>query len=392
MKIITIILLLISTNTYAQEQKQVDMSNMRQFNFGKCNGIDGNYIPNLSNSFYSAQTCQDAYLQYDVCDIEASAFEKAFEAGASIENGKIVKKDIFLKEYKGQCDSWLKVRTRGCKKFIKREATKCGGKGKYRTGTNFFNQTTDGYTGLIKTKDIVAYSESEYQIEQDKIAAEQERQRLAELEQQRLAAKQERQRLAKLKQERQEAKKRQQQIEAISSSESKSSGWDVFNTLLAVGSAYVDHKVAKSQQSDNSYTPPAKIYTSTSNNSYTPPAKTYTSTSRKKLWSSATKCISTRYQTSGKTTFGHKKWYYKNNCSRKVTVHWCETSNSGWHAKCNKNNPSAVNSTSIDDMNSGQESFTFIGVGFKSTGFAYWACYSDYHFDRKTGSCWKWNK
>lgn len=186
MKVLSLILLFISISTYAQEQKYVDMSNMRQFNFGKCNGIDGNYIPNLSRSFYTAETCQDAYLKYDVCGIEASVFKDAFEVGASIENGKIVKKDIFLKEYKGQCNSWLKVRTRGCRTFIKREATKCGGKGKYKTGTNFFNQEKDGYTGLIKTKDILSYSESEYQIEQDKIAAKQERQRLAKLEQQRI--------------------------------------------------------------------------------------------------------------------------------------------------------------------------------------------------------------
>lgn len=186
MKIINIILLLVAVNTYAQEQKYVDMSNMRQFNFGKCNGIDGSYIPNLSRSFYTAETCQDAYLEYDVCGIEASTFEKAFESGVSIENGKIVKKDIFLKEYKGQCDSWLKVRTRGCKTFIKREATKCGGRGKY-SKNNFFNPQAKTHTGLLKTKDILAYSKSEYKIEEDRIAAKQERQRLAKLEQQRIA-------------------------------------------------------------------------------------------------------------------------------------------------------------------------------------------------------------
>lgn len=50
--------------------------------------------------------------------------------------------------------------------------------------------------GLIKTKDILIYSQSEYQIEKDKIAAEQERQRLAKLEKQRQA---EAQRLANAK-------------------------------------------------------------------------------------------------------------------------------------------------------------------------------------------------
>ena len=171
MKILSI-LLFITINTYAQEQKYVDMSNMRQFSFGKCNGIDGNNIPNLSRSFYTAETCQNAYLQDDICNIEASTFKKAFEAGVSIEDGKIVKKDIFLKEYKGQCDSWLKVRTRGCKNFIKREATKCGGRGKY-SKNNFLNPSAKTHTGLLKTKDIIAYSESEYQIEKDKIKAQQ---------------------------------------------------------------------------------------------------------------------------------------------------------------------------------------------------------------------------
>ncbi len=151
MKILSIILLFITINTYAQEQKYVDMSNMRQFSFGKCNGIDGNNIPNLSRSFYTAETCQNAYLQDDICNIEASTFKKAFEAGVSIEDGKIVKKDIFLKEYKGQCDSWLKVRTRGCKNFIKREATKCGGRGKY-SKNNFLNSSAKTHTGLLKTK------------------------------------------------------------------------------------------------------------------------------------------------------------------------------------------------------------------------------------------------
>ena len=173
MKILSI-LLFITINTYAQEQKYVDMSNMRQFSFGKCNGIDGNNIPNLSRSFYTAETCQNAYLQDDICNIEASTFKKAFEAGVSIEDGKIVKKDIFLKEYKGQCDSWLKVRTRGCKNFIKREATKCGGRGKY-SKNNFLNPSAKTHTGLLKTKDIIAYSESEYQIEKDKIKAQQQR-------------------------------------------------------------------------------------------------------------------------------------------------------------------------------------------------------------------------
>ena len=173
MKILSI-LLFITINTYAQEQKYVDMSNMRQFSFGKCNGIDGNNIPNLSRSFYTAETCQNAYLQDDICNIEASTFKKAFEAGVSIESGKIVKKDIFLKEYKGQCDSWLKVRTRGCKNFIKREATKCGGRGKY-SKNNFLNPSAKTHTGLLKTKDIIAYSESEYQIEKDKIKAQQQR-------------------------------------------------------------------------------------------------------------------------------------------------------------------------------------------------------------------------
>ena len=173
MKILSI-LLFITINTYAQEQKYVDMSNMRQFSFGKCNGIDGNNIPNLSRSFYTAETCQNAYLQDDICNIEASTFKKAFEAGVSIEDGKIVKKDIFLKEYKGQCDSWLKVRTRGCKNFIKREATKCGGRGEY-SKNNFLNPSAKTHTGLLKTKDIIAYSESEYQIEKDKIKAQQQR-------------------------------------------------------------------------------------------------------------------------------------------------------------------------------------------------------------------------
>ncbi len=173
MKILSI-LLFITINTYAQEQKYVDMSNMRQFSFGECNGIDGNNIPNLSRSFYTAETCQNAYLQDNICNIEANTFKKAFEAGVSIESGKIVKKDIFLKEYKGQCDSWLKVRTRGCKNFIKREATKCGGRGKY-SKNNFLNPSAKTHTGLLKTKDIIAYSESEYQIEKDKIKAQQQR-------------------------------------------------------------------------------------------------------------------------------------------------------------------------------------------------------------------------
>ena len=218
MKILSI-LLFITINTYAQEQKYVDMSNMRQFSFGKCNGIDGNNIPNLSRSFYTAETCQNAYLQDDICNIEASTFKKAFEAGVSIEDGKIVKKDIFLKEYKGQCDSWLKVRTRGCKNFIKREATKCGGRGKY-SKNNFLNPSAKTHTGLLKTKDIIAYSESEYQIEKDKIKTQQQRQRLAELEQQQQA---EARRLAKLEQQR--IAKEKQQAEARKLANVKSSDY-----------------------------------------------------------------------------------------------------------------------------------------------------------------------